>query len=206
MVAAWLVAGVLALVPAAQSNPLRDLQRLEQAATAAPQAPGPRFALGRLLAEWFADERAIDELNRALQLGLRGNDAIEAHYWIGWVALWTGRDREAMAAFQEVQRTPIPADIVDEALQYAQGRQQMAVAQVAAIRESHRILAGVGAAQGRTIALLVIMGLGIIGMFWGGRRLARTQAGLGAAPPATPGSPTPSPSPTSSPTPTSTQT
>jgi hypothetical protein len=174
------------LVPAAPPDPFAELQRWEQAVQTAPQSPGPRFMLGKLLAEWFADERAIDELNGALTLGLRGNDAIEAHYWIGWVALWTGRDREAMAAFQEVQRTPIPADIVDKALQYAQGRKQMAAGQVESIRESHRILAGVGAAQGRTVALLVIIGLGIIAMFWGGRRLARARTELPVEPPATP--------------------
>lgn len=151
------------------------LQRLEAEAKAAPQDAGKRLEYGLLLADPFADERAIAELDAALQLGVTGEDAVRARFWIGWLAVWNGRDREAMAAFQEVQRAPIPSDIDDEARSRAQWRRQAAAGQVEAIQKSHAALAGVGAAEGRAVALLVILCLGIIGMFWGGRRLARTR-------------------------------
>lgn len=162
--AALVVAGVVALCPAPQAeHPFAQLQRLEARAQAEPAAAGARYALGLLLADPFADPRAIDELRAAIAHGLAPPEAVHAHFWIGWVALWNGRDREALAAFQAVERSG------PEGERY----RGMAATQVASIRRSHEGLAGVESAEGRALALLALMTLGIIGAFWGGRRLAQ---------------------------------
>jgi hypothetical protein len=173
--AGWWLAALVCLAPAPQAppeHPLARLERLRAAAAAQPQSARVQYDLGVHLADPLADEEAIAVLNRALQLGLEGETAVDARFWIGWIAVWNGRDREAMAAFQAVQGAPLPSDRDAEALGRARWRRQASASQVEAIRRSHAALAGASAAEGRAIAVMVILCLGILGMFWGGRRLA----------------------------------
>ncbi|NBD07904.1 MULTISPECIES: tetratricopeptide repeat protein [Corallococcus] len=77
-------------------NPIEARQHIQRLLKEAPENPQTHFLLGRMLVQHGEYEEAHRAMERALELGLDGNDRIEAQNW---------RDslQRQMAAFDEAQ-------------------------------------------------------------------------------------------------------